>query len=84
MKRTLLLVLLLGIGVGAAIPSYAQDLINNALAAMGGAEALAQVKTLVVKGTVRHWEPEQSMVAGGEMRHAADSTLMISAPSDAR
>ena len=76
MKRTLLLVLLLlGIGVYATTPSYAQELLNNALAAMGGAEALTQVKTLVVKGTVRHWEPEQSMVPGGEMRHAADSTF---------
>ena len=75
MKRTLFLLMLLGVGVCVATPSYAQDLINNALAAMGGAEALTQVKTLVVKGTVRHWEPEQSMVAGGEMRHAADSTF---------
>jgi hypothetical protein len=65
----------LGIGIGVITPSYAQDLLNGALAAMGGAEALAQVKTLMVKGTVRHLEPEQSMVAGGEMRHAADSTF---------
>src|ERR1700752_3870036 len=75
MKRTLLLLLLLGVGVCVATPLYAQDLINSALAAMGGADALTQVKTLVVKGTVRHWEPEQSMIAGGEPRHAADSTF---------
>jgi hypothetical protein len=75
MKRILLLLLLLGVGVCMTTPSYAQDLINGALTAMGGAEALAQVKTLVVKGTVRYWEPEQSMVAGGEMRHAADATF---------
>ena len=76
MKRTLLLLLLLlGVSVGAPPPLCAQDLINGALAAMGGADALAQVKTIVVKGTVRHWEPEQSMVAGGEMRLTADSTF---------
>ena len=75
MKRTLLLLLLLGVGVCVTTPLYAQDLINSALAAMGGADALAQVKTLVVKGTVRYWEPEQSMVAGGEMRHTADATF---------
>ncbi len=76
MKRILLLLLLLlGLGVGVTTPSYAQDLINGALTAMGGADALTQVKTLVVKGTVRHWEPEQSMVAGGEPRHAADCDL---------
>ena len=64
-----------GFWLGVTTPSYAQDLINGALTAMGGADALTQVKTLVVKGTVRHWEPEQSMVAGGEPRHAADSTF---------
>lgn len=76
MKRTwLLLLLLLGVGVCVTTPLHAQDLINGALTAMGGADALAQVKTLVVQGTMRHWEPEQSMVAGGKMRHAADSTF---------
>jgi hypothetical protein len=67
--------LLLGVSVCVTTPLYAQDQINSALAAMGGADALAQVKTLVVKGTVRYWEPEQSMVAGGEMRHTADATF---------
>jgi hypothetical protein len=75
MKRVLLLLLLLGVGLCVATPLSAQDLINGALTAMGGADKLTQVKTLVVKGTVRHWEPEQSMVAGGEPRHAADSTF---------
>ena len=67
MKRALLLLILLGVGV--TTPASAQDLINGALTALGGADALMQVKTLVVKGTVRYWEPEQSMVAGGEPRH---------------
>src|SRR5262249_60669585 len=58
-------------------PSYAQDLINGALTALGGADALTQVKTLVVKGTVRYWEPEQSIVAGGEMRPTADATFEL-------
>ena len=46
MKRTLLLLLWLGVGVCVTTPSYAQDLINGALTALGGAEALTQVKTL--------------------------------------
>src|SRR5215813_4342127 len=75
MKRTLLLLLLLGVDVCMTTPSYAQDLINGALTAMGGADALTQVNTLVVKGAVRYWEPEQSIVAGGEMRHTADATF---------
>jgi glyoxylase-like metal-dependent hydrolase (beta-lactamase superfamily II) len=62
MKRTLLLMVLwLGIGVCATPPLSARDLINSALAAMGGADSLTQANTIVVKGTVRHWEPEQSM-----------------------
>jgi glyoxylase-like metal-dependent hydrolase (beta-lactamase superfamily II) len=73
MKRALLLLILLGVGV--TTPASAQDLINGALTALGGADALMQVKTLVVKGTVRYWEPEQSMVAGGEPRHVADATF---------
>src|SRR5262249_1991914 len=47
----------------------------SALTALGGAKALTQVKTLMVKGTVRYWEPEQSIVADGEMRHTADATF---------
>src|SRR5215510_12158168 len=75
MKRALCLLLLLGVGVCVTTPSSAQDLINGALTALGGADALTQVKTLVVKGTVRQWEPEQSLVAGGEPRHAVDATF---------
>src|SRR5262245_65294185 len=75
MKRALCLLLLLGVGVCVTTPSSAQDLINGAMIALGGADALTQVKTLVVKGTVRQWEPEQSLVAGGEMRHAVDATF---------
>jgi glyoxylase-like metal-dependent hydrolase (beta-lactamase superfamily II) len=75
MKRTLLLLLLLAMGTGVPTLSYAQDFINGALTALGGAEALAQVQTLVVKGTVRYWEPEQSIIAGGEPRHTADATF---------
>src|SRR5215510_13500767 len=76
MKRTVsLLWLLLGIGVCVTPPLSAQDLIHGALAAMGGADALTPVNTLVVKGAVRYWEPEQSIVAGGEPRHTADATF---------
>src|SRR5215471_15192775 len=77
MKRALLLLLLLGVSMCMTTSSYAQDLINGALTALGGADALTQVKTLVVKGTARYWEPEQSIVADGEMRHAADATFEL-------
>ena len=40
MKRALLLLILLGVGAGVATPASAQDLINGALTALGGADAL--------------------------------------------
>ena len=49
--------------------------VDRAVQALGGADALASVKTLTTKGTVRQWEPEQSQVAGGEMRFACESTF---------
>ncbi len=63
MKRALLLLLLLGVGVCMTTPLHAQDLINGALTAMGGADALAQVKSIVVKGTVRYYEMQQFRTA---------------------
>ncbi len=50
-------------------------LVSRAVQAMGGADALAGVKTLSTKGTVREWEPEQSMAAGGEMRFTCESVF---------
>jgi hypothetical protein len=41
--------------------------VSRGVFAVGGADALAGVKTVYEKGTVRHWEPEQSKAAGGEM-----------------
>ena len=54
-----------------------KDLVNRAVQAVGGADALARVKTITVQGTVRQWEPEQSMDAGGEMRFACASTFTL-------
>jgi len=51
-----------------------QDLVGRAVQAQGGAEALAGARTYYEKGTVKQWEPEQSMAAGGEMRFAGEST----------
>src|SRR2546425_8206405 len=52
-----------------------QDLVSRAVQAMGGAETLAAITTIAVKGSVRQWEPEQSVVAGGDMRYACESTF---------
>ena len=76
MKRIMLL-LSLFIAACATAPQRSQDLVNRALDAMGGADALAQVKTIAMKATVKHWEPEQSAVADGEMRFAAEATVEL-------
>lgn len=72
--RMSLLPLLL-LGACATTSSRYQDLVNRAVTALGGAEAIAKISTLNIKGSVRHWAPEQSLVAGGEMRLGADSSF---------
>jgi glyoxylase-like metal-dependent hydrolase (beta-lactamase superfamily II) len=74
----LLVVIALVVASCATMQSRSQDLVSRGLAAVGGADALAGVKTLYVKGTVKQWEPEQSQVAGGEMRFAAESIFEAS------
>ncbi|MGQ0651230.1 MAG: hypothetical protein ACT4P4_03005, partial [Betaproteobacteria bacterium] len=48
-------------------PSGPQDLVDRAVQEMGGAQALAGLRTVTAKGATRQWEPEQSDVPGGEM-----------------
>ena len=64
------------VGACASMQPGGRDLVAKAVSAQGGADALTAVKTLSYKATVRQWEPEQSAVAGGEMRLANDSTLV--------
>jgi len=76
MKRAgLLLAISLIVVSCATMQPQGTELVARAVQAMGGAETLSGVKTLSMKGTVRQWEPEQSMVPGGEMRFACESTF---------
>lgn len=84
MKRVLFLLLSATfIGSCATVPS-SQDLVNRALEAMGGADSLAKVKTISVKGTVRQIEPEQSFAPGGEPRLANNSEFTLTGDFAAR
>ncbi len=67
-----------------SMPGGGRDLVARGLQAQGGPEALASVKTISQKATVRYWEPEQSVVAGGEMRFANESTLEMVTDVNAR
>src|SRR2546427_9699645 len=62
-------------------PSLAQNGANNlvqqAIAAEGGADALRALKGLAIKGEAKFWEPEQSEKAGGEPRFLGDATFTV-------
>lgn len=63
-------------GACASTQQQGLDLVTRAVQASGGPVALGGVKTISEKGTVKQWEPEQSAVAGGEMRYANESTMV--------
>jgi predicted small secreted protein len=69
------LVIALIVAACASMSGGGRDLVARGVQAQGGADALASVKTVSQKATVRYWEPEQSAVAGGEIRFANESTL---------
>src|SRR5947209_3941479 len=66
-----------GQGQPALAQSSAVDLVKQAVAAEGGADALRGLKGLAVKGDAKFWEPGQSYAAGGEPRFLGDATFAI-------
>ena len=76
MKRIAFVVAIALIAVSCGtMQSGKQDAVGPAAQALVSADTLAGLKTLSMKGTVRHWEPEQSAIPGGEMRFACESTF---------
>ena len=78
MKYALMISAALLMAVGQGQPASAQsptDLVKQAVDALGGADALRAVKTLVTKADAKHWEPGQSNSVNGESRFLGDSTL---------
>jgi glyoxylase-like metal-dependent hydrolase (beta-lactamase superfamily II) len=53
------------------------DLVKGAIAAEGGADALKAISSLAIKADAKHWEPGQSLKAGGEPRFLGDSKVTI-------
>jgi hypothetical protein len=58
-------------------PTKEQSLVNRAVDAIGGGERLASIKSISAKGTSKQWEPEQSDMAGGEMRFANETSFEV-------
>jgi glyoxylase-like metal-dependent hydrolase (beta-lactamase superfamily II) len=80
MKYALLFSTALLMAFGQMQPASAQsptDLVKQAVDALGGANALRAVKTIVQKGDAQHWEPGQSHSINGESRFLGDSTLTV-------
>ncbi len=74
------LMLCAGVLIVSPVPALAQspsELVSQAVAAQGGADALRAFKTVVIKGDAKHWEPGQSFKAGGEARFLGDSTFTL-------
>ena len=63
-----------GIAASPAAAQSAQDLVKNAVAAQGGADALKGLKTISIKGEAKFWEPGQAYKPGGEPRFLGDAT----------
>jgi len=71
----LALVAVFGLLSCASGPSKEQQLVSKAVEALGGAQAIADIRTISYKGNQKQWEPEQSDVPGGEMRFANEAQL---------
>jgi glyoxylase-like metal-dependent hydrolase (beta-lactamase superfamily II) len=76
MKRAAFVIAFLLTAVScASTRQQTQGYVDRAVQALGGAEALRGIKAVATKGSVRQWEPEQSMTPSGEMRFACESTF---------
>src|SRR5882672_857363 len=80
MKYVLSISAALLMGALPAAPALAQtgsDLVKQAVAAQGGADALRSLKTIAIKAEGRHWEPGQSYSPGGEPRFLGDAAVTV-------
>jgi glyoxylase-like metal-dependent hydrolase (beta-lactamase superfamily II) len=78
MKYTLLFSTALLLAFGQWQPASAQaplDLVKQGLEAQGGVNAMRAVKSIVLKGTYKSWEPGQSNSIKGESRFLGDSKI---------
>jgi hypothetical protein len=63
--------------LGPAQAQSPRELVNQAITAEGGLDALRGLKALAIKADAMHWEPGQSKAAGGEPRMLGNTTLTI-------
>jgi hypothetical protein len=78
MKYAFLFSTALLVAFGPWQPASAQaplDLVKQGIEAQGGANALRAIKSIVLKGTYKSWEPGQSNSINGESRFLGDSKI---------
>ena len=63
---------------GLASAASGQATVDRALQAMGGESALRGVRTMVITEKAQHWEPNSSVVTGGDARFTGDSNIVVS------
>jgi glyoxylase-like metal-dependent hydrolase (beta-lactamase superfamily II) len=66
---------LLAVLAAAVHSATPQQLIDRAIAAAGGEQALSRLNRIALTGVVRLWEPEQSHEPGGSMRYGGLATF---------
>jgi hypothetical protein len=63
-------------------PAWAQSasftLITAAVGALGGEQAMRGLNSLLIEGNAKHWEPDESFVAGTAPRFLGDSSFTLS------
>src|SRR4051794_30741832 len=64
-------------GTSSTVAGGQQALIDRAIDAMGGAQALSGINTVVAKGSWKQWEPEQSEEPSGAMRFGNEATFEV-------
>jgi glyoxylase-like metal-dependent hydrolase (beta-lactamase superfamily II) len=80
MRYTFMISAALLMAFGQAQPASAQspaDLVKQSVEALGGADALRGLKSLVFKGDAKHWEPGQSQSINGDARFLGDSAFTV-------
>jgi glyoxylase-like metal-dependent hydrolase (beta-lactamase superfamily II) len=80
MKYALMISAALLAALGHGQPASAQSpagQVKQAVDALGGADALRAINTMVIKVDAKHWEPGQSYSVNGEPRFLGDSALTI-------
>src|SRR5258708_19116217 len=81
MKYSLMISAALVMAISHTQPASAQmnpiDQVKLGVEAQGGADALRNIKTLVLKGDQKSWEPGQSHSPNGEARFLGDSNVTV-------